>query len=71
METNVKNTIEECRDDIDNALKPISKKVSKKRLKAMKSVLNERLKRNETRIRLREKVAKKREDNIIEMSKDW
>lgn len=70
INTNVENTMNVIKDDINTSVKS-TKKASKKRLRAINNILNERLRRNETRIRLREKVAKKREDSILEAAKEW
>ena len=57
---------------IDEHLAKYEKQLGNKKLKSVTKHYNEVLKRSETRIRLREKLAKRRTDNIIELSqKEW
>ena len=56
---------------IDEHLKIYEKQLGKKKFNSATRHYNEVLKRSETRVRLREKLAKRRTDNIIELSKDW
>lgn len=57
--------------EIDNHLAPYEKQLGKK-FKGVKKVYKEHLKNNSTRIRLQEKLKKRREEKIIELSKsEW
>jgi hypothetical protein len=59
------------KEEIDKHLSQYKDKLSKKEFKAVTNQYYEHLRRSETKIRLKEQIKVKKEQEFKEISKDW